>query len=157
MKFLNRIPVSAFSPLLSSLARRANGVALVVIAMFSMLLAGCGDGRPAPAPVTGVVTYQGQPVEGAHVVFYTQGTRPAMGTTNAEGRFSLLTWKPGDGALQGEAVVCITKEEAIHRKPDDPYAVATKSLLPEKYRVPANSPLRAEVKPGEKNEFTFEL
>jgi len=148
---------SAFSPLHPLLARRANSVTLVVIAICGMSLAGCGDGRPAPAPVTGVVTYEGQPVEGAHVVFYTQGTRPAMGTTDAEGRFSLLTWKPGDGALQGEAVVCITKEEVIRRKPDDPYAVASKSLLPEKYRVPAQSPLRAEVKPGEKNEFRFEL
>jgi hypothetical protein len=122
-----------------------------------LMLAGCGDGRPAPTPVTGVVTYKGQPLEGANVVFYTKGTRPAMGTTDGEGRFTLLTWKPGDGALQGEAVVCISKEESIKRKADDPYAASSKSLLPEKYRVPAQSPLRAEVKSGEKNEFTFEL
>ena len=42
---------------------------------------GCGDSRAKPAPVTGVVTYLGKAVEGARVMFYPAGTRPAIGTT----------------------------------------------------------------------------
>lgn len=125
--------------------------------LLTALAAGCGDSRPAPSPVTGVVTFKGKPVEGAHVVFYTEGTRPAMATTNAEGQFSLLTWQPGDGALAGQAVVCVTKEKTVKRKSDDPYASSSVSELPEIYRIPSKSPLRAEVKPNVPNEFKFEL
>jgi hypothetical protein len=129
----------------------------LAILLLTVLAAGCGDGRPAPAPVTGVVTYKGAPVEDAHVVFYTAGTRPAMATTDAKGQFSLLTWKPGDGALAGQAVVCVTKEKTVKRKSDDPYAAGSVSELPEIYRIPSKSPLRAEVKPDVPNEFKFDL
>ena len=34
--------------------------------------------------------------------------RPAVGTADRDGRFSLLTFRPGDGALLGQHVVTVT-------------------------------------------------
>jgi hypothetical protein len=105
--------------------------------------------------VTGKVIYRGKPVEGARVMFYPSGQRPAAGTTDAEGRFTLLTWKPGDGAMAGEAVVCIAKMKPVDI-PNSPYDGAV-SVLPDKYLTPSKSPLRRTITAAGPNDFTFEL
>jgi hypothetical protein len=74
------------------------------------LLIGCGRGDANLAPVTGSVIYKSKPVEGAVVLFSAaQSARPAMGTTDAEGKFWLSTFTHKDGASLGENVVTITK------------------------------------------------
>jgi hypothetical protein len=74
--------------------------------------AGCG-GKHTPVPVSGTVTLDGQPLEGATVYFYMVGDeregRPAMGTTNKDGEFQLSTLGNNDGALPGRYKVVITK------------------------------------------------
>lgn len=127
----------------------------LILPMMLAVCLGCGDERSAPAPVTGTVTYKGQPVEGARVMFYPHGTRPAVGTTDANGRFSLLTWAPGDGALEGESVVCIGKTKMV-ASANSPYDKGI-SLLPDKYLAPSKSPLRAQVTAAGPNEFSFVL
>jgi hypothetical protein len=130
-------------------------VRIWIVLVTMVVCQGCGDGRSAPAPVTGMVTYKGRPVEGARVMFYPHGTRPAVGTTDVNGRFSLLTWAPGDGALEGESVVCIGKSKMVATT-DSPYNEGI-SLLPEKYLAPSKSPLRARVTSAGPNEFSFAL
>ncbi|MCI0700440.1 MAG: carboxypeptidase-like regulatory domain-containing protein [Planctomycetia bacterium] len=74
--------------------------------------AGCG-GKYTPVPVDGVVTHNGQPVEGATVNFFAIGDekdgRPAHGTTNKEGEFRLSTLGDEDGALPRRYKVVVTK------------------------------------------------
>src|SRR5262245_14895026 len=74
--------------------------------------AGCG-GKYKPVPVSGVVTLDGKPVEGATVFFYAVGDaregRPAQGSTNKDGEFNLSTLGTNDGALRGEYKVVIHK------------------------------------------------
>ena len=53
-------------------------------------LAGCGDG-PKMAAVSGTVLVNGQPVEGAQVLFMPDGER-AAGSTDTNGRFQLSTY-----------------------------------------------------------------
>src|SRR5262245_4547829 len=74
--------------------------------------AGCG-GKYTPVPVSGVVTLNGKPVEGATVYFYAVGDakdgRVAQGTTNKEGEFRLSTLGKEDGALPRRYKVVVTK------------------------------------------------
>src|SRR5579863_8429677 len=89
-------------------------------AVMALVVFGCGqqtdrwkDARPETAPASGVVTFQGEPLEGAVVVF--QPTAPdgigASALTDGEGKFELQTFPPDFGAVPGKYVVCITKTE----------------------------------------------
>jgi hypothetical protein len=127
------------------------------------LVSGCGPSRPATVPVKGTVTYNGEPVEGAAVVFFGTG-RQATGETNSEGIFSLQTYEPNDGAIPGEYTVTIAKVESAPESSGDPgreppkvSATPPKSLIPKKYADPKDSELKETVTPGAPNEFTFEL
>lgn len=82
-----------------------------------------GPQRPRTVPVSGTIRYRGNPVGDADVAFITPGnSRYAIGVTDAQGRFTLGTFVPGDGALVG-----------VHR-----VTVATSRGLPP---VPVEGPL----------------
>jgi hypothetical protein len=148
--------------------RRAGFLASVPLAL--ALLTGCGrdknvPGRPPVYPASGQVVYKGQPLEGAFVSFTpTDGlTHGASGRTDAQGRFTLTTFDPGDGAPAGRYRVTVTKAKAIITPdPVDPEArpplkVEQKHLVPAKYSAPEKSGLEAEVTQSGENEFRFEL
>jgi hypothetical protein len=123
----------------------------------SLLLAGCGDSGPEMAPVSGIVTVDGQPVANAAVMFVPEaGGRPATGLTDAEGKFSLETLKPGDGALVGKHKVTVTgvKTTGVQATEDglsgsvDPGQVREEWFVPQKYSKPDTSGLTQEVTQG---------
>lgn len=76
--------------------------------VFSM---GCSKGdRPDIAKASGIVTLDGNPVEGATVTFEpVNGGRPCFGTTDPEGRFAITSYEEGDGAPVGEHFVSVIK------------------------------------------------
>jgi hypothetical protein len=142
--------------LMNCIARRYR-VASASIAIGALALAGCGRGGLNLAPVEGVVTYQGQPLADAGVLFKpTQGPF-AMGVTDADGRFSLTTANQ-DGALIGDHKVAISKAQTITKHiRGNPFPVyETKPLVPEKYFDAATSNLTATVKDDD-NHFEFNL
>lgn len=123
------------------------------------VLAGCG-GDAALVEVTGTVTYQGQPVPDANVLFQPEGGPPATGQTDSQGHFSLNTGgRPGVPA--GTSQVAVTAYEDVRTvEPGeaDPEGYSeVRSLIPEKYANMVSSPLTAEVVRGETNHFDFEL
>ncbi|QDU09775.1 carboxypeptidase-like regulatory domain-containing protein [Gimesia aquarii] len=140
-----------------------------------LLLQGCGgaeDTRPARNVVSGVVTYNGTPVEEAIVVFRPAeqaGGQTANGRTNAEGAFTMGTFEGTDGVVAGDYKVMISKMETTgssdalpeddpnydpNPKPEPP----PKNLLPEKYASVDTSGLTVSVKDGEdKKDLKFEL
>ena len=116
-------------------------------------------------PVTGVVTLDGKPVEGAAVMFMPKaGGRPATGTTDDKGRFELQTETAGDGALLGEHTVTVTLQETtgVTADPDGlsgeiaPGGIKIKWIVPQRYSNPKTSNLKAKVEPGMKP-VEFEL
>lgn len=126
---------------------------------------GCGDGRPARTPVSGVVLFDSQPVSDATVVLMTTaGGRPATGVTDKEGKFTLTTFDQEDGAFLGEHVVTVIKKELqitgtapVKSNDEGRNAVSTPVLgynsnvkwyLPKKYADPSTSALRIKVEPG---------
>jgi hypothetical protein len=135
-------------------------------AVFLLSGLGCG-GRLVK--VQGVVKLDGQPVEGAVVVFENDGQegRPAVGQTDSDGIFYLGTFKSEDGALRGNYKVTIMPPQAFPKvvgfegitfaEAMAQYSQGKKELenqpplpgsnIPTKYRNPAQTPLRQKVPP----------
>lgn len=150
----------------------------VAAGLTGIVLSGCGprSDRPVLAPVSGKVTYKDKPVAKAQVVFHPEkdGVRAGLGETDAEGRFTLWTYDPGDGAPVGMNKVTITLRGPAEKGDLHPSVrpkgkemgeayyeqvgqMAGKPLLPEKYFTIATSGLTADVKAGQKNVFDFAL
>jgi len=147
----------------------------------ALLLAGCGGpGAVKTVPVTGTVTLDGNPVEGATVSFAPQATegRTAVGVTDSQGKFKLNTAGAGAGAMPGKYNVAISKttggavaaaptsqEEGMQRAeeqmagggflPKGP--VEVKDELPPIYKDPKTSGLTADVGASGTNDFAFPL
>lgn len=87
------------------------------------VVAGCGSTNKPLARVTGTVSHRGQGIPGAAVMFAPLASesavpgKPAIGITDAEGKFRLTTYAPGDGAVIGQHRVQIASEN-----PDEPLA-----------------------------------
>ncbi len=151
------------------------GLSIVISAGISITIIGCGeDGLGTRYPVTGKVTYKGQPVAEASISF-----RPTSGDQNSEkrgatgtvkdGYYSLSTLGGDDGAFPGEYEVSIsarlpdmTKANATREKSggsarQDDVAAAyknAKSAIPRKYESPI---LKATVKAQNNSGVDFEL
>ncbi|MFO1002875.1 MAG: carboxypeptidase-like regulatory domain-containing protein [Planctomycetaceae bacterium] len=133
---------------------------------------GCGGASDAPTlyRVSGIVTYKGQNVPGAKVMFMGDGTKPpAVGITNEDGKYSLSSLA-GTGAVAGRHVVAVIKEsepdptEKVNMSMEEAAAAAQKpeksskptSLIPAKYADPQTSGLEFEVTSGT-NDFPIDL
>lgn len=154
----------------------------MAVCLAALAILGCNQGGSSlgTIPVSGVVTLDGQPVEGAVVAFAPTSTtgRAASGVTDASGRYQLTTQDPGDGALPGSYAVTISKSDAGSTPAIDPSLTpeeatraameardaasdagtdpVVKDLLPAKYKTASESGLKAEVAAG-KGEFNFDL
>ena len=120
-----------------------------------LLHVGCtgGPSNPKTYPVSGVVTQGGKPVENASVVFVplNASCQPAMGTTDANGKYELTTTVAKDGAMPGKYGVKVAKydkpverpveevrdmspeEEQKRYNPDEKAPPPPKNLLPAKF------------------------
>jgi hypothetical protein len=127
--------------------------------MILFLALGCGREGVAPTvQVTGKVTYNGDPVEGASVGFIPESGRPASGTTDASGNFTLSTFETGDGAVPGTHAVTIT-EASVAPSGEEDYSLPEQSeaRFPAKYANPTTSDFTATVEEGKENHFTFDM
>jgi len=99
-------------------------ITLTGIAVF----AGCNkEGVPGLVKGEGIVTWKGEPVEGAMVGFSPKGQgRSAFGITDANGKFKATTLNADDGIMPGEYDVTVEKMTATRGTPppedDDPNA-----------------------------------
>jgi hypothetical protein len=150
----------------------------VALSLLALLSAGCGgSAHPDVVPVSGTVTFQGQPLAGAQVVFHNdKSPRAASGETDAQGKFKLTSFEPGDGATIGEYRVSVSKiqgsAELSSASAQDPSAAYSQGMnaaasgdmsslqkheLPTMYANPETSGLTATVTADGGNEFTFDL
>jgi hypothetical protein len=155
------------------------GFALLALAAVGAAVEGCAGpaNKLGTVAAGGVVTYRGEPLGGATVTLAPQqGQRPAVGLSDATGRFQLTTLATGDGAMPGGYKVTVTKTDEA----EVPKNVAEMSveemrayealmmkgpmklkepeeLLPAQYRDQETTPLSCEVKATGDNEFVFEL
>jgi hypothetical protein len=126
---------------------------LSIIAIVPLLVVlGCNSvDHPDLGYVEGTVTLDGEPVEGAYITFFQQGSRPSSGKTDENGYYELYYTNTAKGATPGEHTVRITTHEAG----DESEGIeGTEEKIPAKYN--ANTELTRTVEPGN-NEINFEL
>ena len=83
----------------------------VLVPLISLIVSGCGGSdRPSLAPASGIVTLNGEPVEGASLTFIpVAGGRPGSAITDAQGRYTIKTYQDAPGAIIGEHKVAVIK------------------------------------------------
>jgi hypothetical protein len=119
---------------------------LIVVVTGLLSLPGCG--QVSMAPVTGKVTCNGKPVANAAIVFSPvpkkdgdrESGKPATGYTDADGKYTLSTFKNYDGAMVGQHRVTVSLEDT------NPAPTQRKNELPTPF----------EVKPGD-NDLPIDL
>jgi len=153
------------------LVTRSRG--LVALALLPVL-AGCGGG-PRPVKVSGTLTLDGKPVEGATIKFVpvAENGRPAVGLTKADGGFELTTHENSDGAIPGDYKVVVTYNPPVESAPSQstegamqqvmkqqaqakrqrpkyviPHAYTDSAKTPVQQKVPADGPVKIEIKSG---------
>jgi len=135
----------------------------MLLLLGALALGGCGKGLsvPSTAPVSGVVKYKGKPLQGIRVTLHSQAeTAQAKfipsGQTGPDGKFTLSTGAPGNGAPPGTYVVTF-------EKPEIGSAASTRSIETEvdafggKYSDPAKSQWTVTIEKGENSLQPFEL
>jgi hypothetical protein len=146
-------------------------------------LAGCGDGVPGPAlaPVSGILTLDAKPIEGATVVFTPKGDGTmSMATTDPAGKFVMKTGSGRNGAVVGDHSISVTltmttggskatTETSDGLAPPLANELQTGSaakaavpprtvfLVPEKYGSPSSSGLSVTVPSGGLSDYKLEL
>jgi hypothetical protein len=140
---------------------------LAACGIVGLLFGGCGPKRAATFPVKGRVTYMGQPVTQGSIAFYPAEGRMATGDIGPDGRYSLTTFRAGDGAQPGQHRVTIDAKR-IMDAPGQPKSLKEEGrmgslaagkvewLVPEKYSHRETSPLTVEVTHGQ-NTIDFNL
>jgi len=151
--------------LLNRTTAAAAGLALVLT--MGLASPGCGGGEPGVIPVSGRITYKGEPVTIGDVYFSPSGssTRGAQGKLDSNGNYALGTFSAQDGAYVGTYKVTV-----VSRGPDKPIPAKMigkvleedmqgtgEPLIPQKYFNAETSGLSAEVSTDKTNTFDFDL
>ena len=135
--------------------------------LIALFVAGCGNGKPEAVATGGKVVFRKTtPAAGALVVFHPTdptyekriGGKP-FAKVQDDGTFVLTTYAEGDGAPEGEYGVTIdwrgkAKESKFSFGDGGPVGAP---LLNPKYGNPQQPVLKATVKKGDANQFTFEV
>ena len=133
-----------------------------VLVGVSAVLAGCGGGAsdvPKTVPAKGVVTHKGQPLPKVAVAFIPDKGKLASGTTDDQGKFSLTTNNPGDGAMVGtyKVAINIVADEIPSMFPEE-NKKAAELPFPKKYTDANTSGLKFTVdNDASKNDFKIDL
>jgi hypothetical protein len=143
---------------LAKMSRQA--IVRVAIVVLPVLIVGCGKPGASPtSKVTGTVTYQGAPLANVNVNFTPDEGRPGTGTTDAQGRYTISTFAPNDGAVPGRHRVTITPGGDSSPMPESAEEAARDPVVPfpVKYARADQSDLTAQVEAGKANQFDFNL
>jgi len=142
-----------------------------VITGVLVFVAGCGGGtdewveaREKVYPASGVVTLDGQPVEGATVIFHSTTNKiSAQGMTDEDGRYHVMTYEDNDGAVAGKHTVTVRKSEYVkkqtrHHTEEEPsyYKVATE-ILPEEFATEKTTTLEVTVPESGADDLDFKF
>lgn len=140
-----------------------------VFCLLVLIAVGCGGNadRSSTAPVSGTVTFDGQPLVSGTITFETAGSRPASGVIKEGTILNVTTYEPNDGVPVGLHKVSITSTEtekkAVMANPgetaafDPNYMGGGNSLIPPKYTNPGTSGLTVKINSGSDNVVRFAL
>ena len=127
---------------------------ITLCCLMLLTMAGCG-GDDDIAAVTGTVTMDGAPLANASVVFINPTTRPAGGSTDAQGHY-VLNFSGGiKGAPIGKNKVRISTIRDASEDADGNRIPGSKETIPLRYN--GLSELEFKVEPGKRNVADFKL
>ncbi|MEX0792003.1 MAG: carboxypeptidase regulatory-like domain-containing protein [Pirellulaceae bacterium] len=135
-------------------------LATLILGLCAMVsVAGCGGGGETSdlGKVGGQVTLNGKPLEEATLEFVPeQGGRPSIGTTDADGNYTMLYRADSPGALIGPHLVRITSQRSQSGgEGGEPLVQAQPERVPQAYND--KTTLKVEVKQGSNtHDFTLE-
>ena len=138
-----------------------NRIFLLCVALFLLVPSGCQKSKlKGLVPGSGTITLNGEPVEGAVILFSpinpSSTQRSASAKSGPKGSFTLLTLEPGDGIYPGEYKVIVKKtqttgnlvlEEGDRRNPEAIDDRVTVHLLPHKYGDASTTDLTVTIPP----------
>lgn len=137
----------------------------ITAVLAAIIFAGCGEPpidvpQVALHPLSGIINVNGKPASGAIVSLHASekpelGVITPHGITDENGRFSLTTYQPEDGAPEGRYQVTVSWADKLTKSSSDPEYGPEK--LPRRYQNPAMSGLELEVKPGLSEAIVMEL
>jgi hypothetical protein len=112
----------------------------IIALVFAALAAGCEQQPYGLAPVSGVVTLDGNPVPSAQISFQPQGGADnqnpgpgSTGTCDSAGRYELKTIRDEPGAVTGPHAVRIYGPKSGEGSAADTDSPSRKELFPPKY------------------------
>lgn len=119
-------------------------ITTAVVAVCAGFLGGCGEAGPKLVPVTGLVTLNNKPLEGATIQFVPDNSnkegRPAEDITGPQGNYKLMT-NGRSGIVSGKYKVLITKSPtsalsgpAAEAHKDDPFMAKLSAEGPDAVR-----------------------
>src|SRR5262249_35661612 len=138
--------------------RMRASLSLRVIVLFLLVAGLCGCGAAKRRPITGQVTFRGQPLDHGRIQFFTTTPplMPAGGALIANGKYEL----PGDLGLDPG----VYRIELDSMEPDPTYKPRPGEMLsvpPSRNRLPehfgAKSTITVEVTAGGPNKFDFNI
>lgn len=120
---------------------------LLATSVVLLTLSGCGEKRIHTVPVSGKVTYRGQPAAGAQVVLHPASVDPqrkfsATGRVQDDGTFKIGVNAAADGAPPGDYVATVQWFKLIQT---DGGTGQGPNVLPAKYGSPETSTLKVKV------------
>jgi len=127
----------------------------VVFAAAIAVCSGCDRGVELPelGEVTGTITLDGKPLEGANVMFEPRGEGVmSAGRTDSTGKYELRYLLPGTTNVKGAV---IGKHAVRIERLPEPGREADAMVLPPRYNV--ESTMTADVKPGKNENVNFDL
>jgi hypothetical protein len=116
----------------------------LAVGMACLFLSGCGGGDSGELPtvrVSGTLLVDGKPVSAGTVHFQPDKGPPATGIVK-DGKFTLTTYKEGDGAIPGKNRVSVEVVTEVPTKDGD---TTSKSLIAPKFMNPDESGIQLEV------------
>ncbi|WP_428305137.1 hypothetical protein [Lacipirellula sp.] len=132
----------------------------IALAFLASTIVGCGA-KPEVVPVSGKVTYNGQPLPYGTVGFQPPQGQPSGAAIQPDGTFKLSTFAEFDGAKPGSykvKVSCYASQSPSERaKPRTGEFSTGASLIPEKYAFVDRSELTAEVPADGTDAIVLEL
>ena len=133
---------------------------LVIGAALAIGLTGCGksESRVKVYPVSGTVTFNGEPAEGAQVILHPQGhalpeNLAPLGTVKADGSFQIGVYENNDGAPAGDYVATVEWLKVVQTEGG---AGRGPNVLPAEYAKADTSPVKLTVK-QETNDLPIEI
>lgn len=130
---------------------------LLSLSVLMLCFCGCPSSDGNIGWVEGVVTLDGEPVDGATVRYYpASGERGSSGKTDSNGYYELRYTRSEQGAVVGEHKVTISTEVEADGYGQKNAPAARAESIPKKYLDRKNTELTATVASGS-NTFNFEL